>query len=74
MKKPDWKDAPEWVMWIGQDKDGVWFGYSLQPDKLNEEWGCSDAGFFNREGSSILLDREDANDKWYETLEARPSC
>lgn len=30
-KKPDWKDAPDWAMWLAQDPNGGWFFYECQP-------------------------------------------
>ena len=74
MNKPDWKDCPEWVMWMAQDENGVWFGYDSKPDQLKNEWGRMGAGVFDNRGLCILLERGVESQKWNETLEARPSC
>ena len=29
--KPDWKDAPEWAMWLAMDEDGEWWWYEDEP-------------------------------------------
>lgn len=31
MDKPDWKDAPDWAMWLAQDNDGRWFWWGEKP-------------------------------------------
>jgi len=35
-------DVPNWVRWIAQDGDGIWWMYSLKPkikgDRLSERW------------------------------------
>lgn len=48
--KPDWKDAPEWAMWLAMDMDGEWYWFEKAPVKgmvcwyhLNFE--CEFAGF-----------------------------
>lgn len=31
--KPDWKDAPEWANWLGQDVFGAWYWLEdVQPE------------------------------------------
>ena len=72
MNRPEWKDAPEWVMWIAQDKSGIWFGYDNKPDLLAEEWGRIGATRFDDFGSCILLERGKQSRKWRNTLESRP--
>lgn len=39
MDKPDWKDAPEWAMWLGLDSDGYGYWFSHKPELLDGlEW------------------------------------
>jgi hypothetical protein len=38
--KPDWKDAPEWAMWLAQDEDGDWFWYENKPVRVGGVWGA----------------------------------
>lgn len=72
MNNPDWSESPKWVLWMAQDKDGVWFGYDSKPDLLKNEWGREGAGFFDRCGKCILLERGSVSEKWTESLESRP--
>lgn len=32
--KPDWKNAPEWAMWLSCDDDGEWTWFELEPVKF----------------------------------------
>lgn len=68
MSKPDWKDTPEWVIWIAQDGNGVWNGYDLEPTACNNQWQRIDLNMFNT-GKFITLERDYPSDKWKETLE-----
>ena len=29
--KPDWKDAPDWAMWLAMDEDGTWYWFENEP-------------------------------------------
>lgn len=71
MSKPDWKDAPEWVEFIAQDMDGTWYGYSVKPDLLRNQWGKKNPEPFSPD-KVILLERGRANKLWGNTLERRP--
>ncbi len=31
MNRPDWKDAPEWAMWLSCDPSGNWFWHDNKP-------------------------------------------
>lgn len=72
VSKPEWSESPEWVMWMAQDKDGVWFGYDNKPDDLEDEWGRLGANVFDNCGRCILLERGNPSSKWRKTLESRP--
>ena len=64
--KPDWKDAPEWAMWLAQDVGGDWFWYDLEP--------IGSAGYWNAPGEYELIYTSNPvyNPDWHNTLEARP--
>jgi hypothetical protein len=71
MSKPEWSETPDWVSWISQDEDGIWFGYDIEPIALESEWGRMDLGFFGN-GRCILLERGKPSGEWRNTLEPRP--
>lgn len=79
MSKPDWKDAPEWAMWLAQDEDGKWDFYSEKPfvcssanrpepyewvPSVTDRWWSFDYEYGKYQG--------DKNPDWLNTLEPRP--
>lgn len=70
MSKPNWKEVPEWVVWIAQDADGVWNGYNLEPSDYDDQWQRIDLNMFSG-GKFITLERADPNQDWKNTLESR---
>lgn len=64
MSKPDWKDAPEWAMWLAMDENHIWWWHQMQPSCLDSHW-ASDGFVIYAHGGKPNLD-------WYETLERRP--
>ena len=52
---------PEWVNWIAQDRDGVWWGYSVEPLRNDTGW------YENEVGSYIRLGKDDA-EGWQASL------
>lgn len=71
MNKPKWIEVPDWVTWMAQDFDGVWFGYDVKPDPLKDQWGSEEFVAFSPH-KCILLERGAQNSKWRLTLEPRP--
>jgi hypothetical protein len=67
MNKPDWKDAPDWAMWLGLDSDGAGYWFSHEPELLDGwEWTtdgvtpdrkCEHAGEFDDSGCPYLEPR-----------------
>ena len=49
-------DLPEWVNWIAQDRDGTWWGYSVEPLRNDNGW------YENEVGRYIKLASENAED------------
>ena len=41
MRKPNWKDAPEWAMYLAQDAVGSWCWYQEMPEWEGEYWFVS---------------------------------
>ncbi len=73
MSKPDWKDAPEWAMWVAQDLSGKWFWYESEP-KTHFGIFCwtnqiKTPGHVEPAGSR---DAPVRNNQWDKTLERRP--
>lgn len=56
-------DLPEWVCWIAQDADGVWWGYQVEPNQAHQGW------YENEVGNCIRLSKAQANDNWLNTLQ-----
>lgn len=65
MNKPDWKDAPEWAMWLAKDFDGQWWWHDTKPS-LDE-----DNEWFGSERFKSAL-RTGDNENYRESLEPRP--
>ena len=41
MSKPDWKDAPEWAMWLAADDDGwTWFEKEPVVHEIDGNYVC----------------------------------
>ncbi len=55
-------DIPEWVSWIAQDADGVWWGYQAEPNLSHRSW------YENEVGDSIRLGSDAPNVNWLLTL------
>jgi hypothetical protein len=60
--KPDWKDAPEWALWLAMDKTGTWYWYEKKPEPTGilRDWNWR-----NRRQVAYL-------ENWDKTLEPRP--
>lgn len=43
---------PDWVKWIAQDSSGVWWGYSIEPQRNHSGWYENEAGDCVRLGHS----------------------
>jgi len=66
--KPDWKDAPEWAMYLAQDESGKWYWYSHKPVQYS-------SSFMNPDRYDAMAQRAEivrTNNNWMDTLEARP--
>lgn len=73
--KPNWIDAPEWAMWLAQDKNGDWCHFLEKPIQGLFHWipreipEAGDAFEYADEGS---IGKHPSNIDWKETLEPRP--
>jgi hypothetical protein len=72
MSKPEWKDAPEWAQWLAQDEPGsymdhYWVWFECKPDKMSNGWIDN-----SNTGKWLQTIHVATDDKWRETLEARP--
>lgn len=65
--KPEWKDAPEWAMWLAQDGDGFWCWFQKKP-YLPE--GLRDWLWNN--GTEYEIAGLDKAGEWRKSLERRP--
>lgn len=62
VRKPDWKDAPEWANWLAMDEIGAWWWFRVKPLKNHTEW-------IDRYGLKYAHARVRG---WEDTLEPRP--
>lgn len=59
---PENIDYPAWVKWIAQDRDGSWWGYSVEPLENHAGW------YENEVGDYILLLKTETNENWKDSL------
>jgi hypothetical protein len=52
---------PDWVLWVAQDRSGIWWGYSVEPLRSDNGW------YENEVGNHIELG-ETSPDKWQQSL------
>jgi hypothetical protein len=56
-------EMPEWVCWLAQDADGVWWGYQAEPNQSHNGW------YENEVGDSVRLGEKPYINDWKESLE-----
>ncbi len=67
----DWKDAPEWAMWMATDADGVVYRFEHKPDR---QWGSEEwIAYGGRTEVDIASDDLPCPD-WRDSLEPRPAA
>ena len=51
----DWQqfDLPAWVTWVAQDRDGTWWGYSVEPLRNDNGWYENEVGCYIKLGKSV---------------------
>jgi hypothetical protein len=69
MNRPEWKDAPEWAMFLAQDKDGEWCWWNLEPALTYSLWTQGEPGDSYRFETAGYYE---CKWPWMETLEPRP--
>ena len=60
--KVDFNEIPDWVCWIAQDADGIWWGYQVEPNLSYQSW------YENEVGNSIRLEKGKISINWQVTL------
>jgi len=63
---PDIDGLPDWVAWLAQDADGVWWGYEVEPLQHHKGW------YENETGRHMEIQRDAPNSRWKETLRQLP--
>ena len=43
---------PGWVLWVAQDSNGVWWGYSVEPLRNESGWYENEVGDYVQLGST----------------------
>ena len=59
-------DIPGWVNWLAQDRDGTWWGYSVEPLLHDSGW------YENEVGDYIRLGYTPASADWRNSLCKHP--
>jgi len=68
--KPDWSKAPDWAQWFAMDEEGTGYWYQHQPSRTDfGRWVVTSPTPF---GQSACAPSGD-NQKWYDSLEQRPT-
>jgi len=62
MQHPTGLTYPVWVNWLAQDKNGCWWGFSVEPQEHSSGW------YENEVGRYILLQKNKENPDWRLTL------
>lgn len=55
-------EIPGWVVWLAQDKNGSWWGYSVEPHQHTTGW------YENEVGEYIRLGLGEPNPGWQDSL------
>ena len=55
-------NVPEWVRFIAQDSDGVWWGYSVEPLENHRGW------YENEVGLNVKLLHSEQTEPWQASL------
>jgi len=58
----EFTEIPDWVCWIAQDADGIWWGYQVEPNLSHLSW------YENEVGRCIRLGKRAQNADWDATL------
>lgn len=59
-------EIPSWVVWLAQDKNGYWWGYSIEPQQHSTGW------YENEVGDYIQLSSSKINLDWQNSLHKKP--
>lgn len=58
----DSNEFPDWVCWIAQDSDGIWWGYQVEPNLSHRSW------YENEVGNSVRLGKGALDSNWITKL------
>jgi hypothetical protein len=51
---------PDWVRWLAQDSSGIWWGYSIEPLRMDKGWYENEVGRYVRLGFTDPEDWENS--------------
>ena len=60
--KPEQTILPDWVNWLAQDADGVWWGFEATPNEQHNGW------YENEVGRYVRLQQDAPNENWQDSL------
>lgn len=64
--RPKWEHVPDWVKWLGQDRKGVWTGFTQRPEPRAGRWHSTKRYAELNSGEPLV------GENWVHTLEERP--
>jgi hypothetical protein len=64
------ENLPDWVHWLAQDADGVWWGYEVEPHLADYGWYENEVGRYIRL-SQHTTGSQIAPDEWRNSLQRR---
>lgn len=65
---PSWDSAPEWAMFLAQDRSGNWYWYQY-PVEVDDDWWIEKEGF---DGQMMEIKGFPKREDWRDTLQSRP--
>jgi len=42
--KAEFNEFPDWVCWLAQDANGIWWGYEVEPNMSHNGWYENEVG------------------------------
>jgi len=42
--KSEFNEFPDWVCWLAQDANGIWWGYEVEPNMSHNGWYENEVG------------------------------
>jgi len=59
--KSNFNKFPDWVCWLAQDANGIWWGYEVEPNRSHNGWYENEVGrcLELRRAGALLIENVD---------------